>query len=373
MILRQNLFKNKKHTVSLRILMMLNFSKKILLVFTLIALFFHLTSFIFVLSSYKQAEVKPVTNILIQPNLTATHTFLGNSLFQAHSQEVDYRLYIATSFSTKSLESNLNQSLSRYLNSREKQKRLIAQEINKIKEVKQDTNQNHLFQLEKERLSQIYLIKERQKQREGKIDCDIDRCIAITFDDGPHPVNTNRLLDYLRERNVLATFYMVGALIYSHPETAKNVFIQGHEIGNHTWNHPNLTRISLEQAKQEVNSTSNIIKHITGQNPTNLRPPYGAINQTLLQELDLPVVNWSVDTLDWRDRDPELVAKRAVAGARNGSIILMHDLHSTSVDAVPLILDTLLAQGYKFVTVSHILGYEDNPEDLPLGKIYTNG
>ena len=289
-------------------------------------------------------------------------------------EQVQTEFFQTKPFSIKNIELNLNTNLKRNVKTRKQHRNLIIKETNHIREFKRkDLDVAEKVEFDRNRLSTISFTKEKQLQNNIEIDCSSQKCIAITFDDGPIPANTNRLLDYLKERNVPATFYMVGSLVQSYPEVVKRAYQEGHEIGNHTWNHPDLTKIPLEKVFLEIDSTNNIIENTIGQKPATLRPPFGSINQQLLDKIDIPVVNWSIDTLDWRDRDPDLIAKRAIAGARRDGIILLHDLHSTTVDAVPYILDTLISQDYKFVTVSEILGYKDNPEDIPKGKLFTDG
>lgn len=190
----------------------------------------------------------------------------------------------------------------------------------------------------------------------GSVDCAVAKCIALTFDDGPGP-ETPRLLQILADKDVPATFFMVGKNAQARPETVKAVLDAGHELGDHTWNHPDLRTVSAEQVRKEVSDTSAAIAAGAGQGPTVMRPPYGATNDTVLsvlKDLGLPVVMWSVDTEDWKNKSTSETRARAVAGAHPGAIILQHDIHSWSIDAVPGIIDDLRAQGYSFVTVSQL-------------------
>lgn len=183
-------------------------------------------------------------------------------------------------------------------------------------------------------------------------------CVALTFDDGPG-APTDRLLTILRERDAKATFFMLGSRVAAQPVTAKNVAEAGHEIGNHSWSHSDLARLTPQQIRAEIQRTNNTIKSVTGKQPTALRPPYGSSNAAVRAEVanaGMASVLWSVDTRDWADRNAQVICSRAVSNARSGSIILLHDIHATSVDAVPCIVDTLKKQGYRFVTTSTILG-----------------
>lgn len=185
------------------------------------------------------------------------------------------------------------------------------------------------------------------------------RYIALTFDDGPVPANTSRLLDILRRRNVKATFYVIGERAKNHPNIIRRIVNEGHEVGNHTWNHPNLTKLSDSQVRSELNRTRDAIVSASGVQPRTMRPPYGALSQRqrewIYREYGYPTVMWDVDPLDWKKPGPSVVANRLIQGTRNGSILLVHDLHSSSVDAMPQTVDRLLRKGYQFVTVSQLI------------------
>lgn len=183
--------------------------------------------------------------------------------------------------------------------------------------------------------------------------------IALTFDDGPVPANTNRLLDILRRRNVKATFYVVGNRVKNHPSIIRRMVAEGHEVGNHTWGHPNLTKLSDAAVRSELNRTRDAIVSACGVQPRTMRPPYGALSvrqrQWIYGEYGYPSVMWDVDPEDWKKPGAGVVANRLISRTRNGSILLVHDLHSSSVDAMPRTVDALLRKGYQFVTVSQLI------------------
>lgn len=183
-------------------------------------------------------------------------------------------------------------------------------------------------------------------------------CVALTFDDGPG-APTDRLLNILRERDAKATFFMLGSRVAAQPATAKRIAEAGHEVGNHSWSHSDLARLSPEQIRSEIQRTNDAIHSATGKKAIAMRPPYGSSNAAVKTEIanaGMAAVLWSVDTRDWADRNAGVICSRAVSNARSGAIILLHDIHATSVDAVPCIIDTLKKQGYRFVTTSTILG-----------------
>lgn len=179
--------------------------------------------------------------------------------------------------------------------------------------------------------------------------------VALTFDDGPHPTVTPQILNLLDKYNAKATFFMLGQRVQNSPDIAKDVWNRGHEVGNHTWGHPVLTRIGDQQILEEFNSTSNIIHETIGQYPSVFRPPYGAINDHVTSMLNLPVIMWSIDTLDWKHRNANQLLTYVQYGMHNNAIILMHDIHQSTADGLESVLAYLQQQGYQFVTVSDIL------------------
>lgn len=185
-----------------------------------------------------------------------------------------------------------------------------------------------------------------------------NKVIALTFDDGPGP-HTAHLLDILDQYGAKATFFLIGSKVSGQASIVRSIQARGHQLGNHSWSHPELPKLPVDQIAGEVDRTNEAIRQATGVTPAILRPPYGAVNGAILEQLRLRGMSsilWSVDTRDWADRNSEIVCSRAVAGARPGAIILMHDIHQTSVGAVPCILSALKQQGYSFVTVQGLLG-----------------
>ena len=184
------------------------------------------------------------------------------------------------------------------------------------------------------------------------------KTIALTFDDGPGPY-TAQLLDILDQHGAKATFFLIGSKVSAQASVVRNIQARGHQLGNHSWSHPELPKLPIDQVAGEIDRTNDAIKQATGVKPTVMRPPYGAVNGAVLEQLRLRGMSsilWSVDTRDWADRNSEIVCSRAVAGAHPGAIILMHDIHQTSVNAVPCILNALKQQGYSFVTVQGLIG-----------------
>lgn len=200
--------------------------------------------------------------------------------------------------------------------------------------------------------------------QEDETDCYEVPCVALTFDDGPS-VYTEGLLDILKERGVQATFFILGKSARIQSETVIRMFAEGHQIGNHTWDHPNLTQLSDELILQQIRQTDDIVTQIIGQPTVHLRPPYGAYNERVRAISGLPIIFWSVDPLDWKDRDAEFVAARIIESPA-GAIILAHDIHKTTVAAIPAIIEALQQRGIQFVTVTKLF----EPEQLVAGNVY---
>ena len=183
-----------------------------------------------------------------------------------------------------------------------------------------------------------------------------NKVIALTFDDGPGPY-TAHLLDILDQYGAKATFFLIGSKVSGQASVVRSIHARGHQLGNHSWSHPELPKLSVNQIAGEIDRTNEAIKQAAGVKPTILRPPYGAANGVVLEQLrarGMSSILWSVDTRDWADRNSQIVCSRAVAGARPGAVILMHDIHQTSVNAVPCILSSLKQQGYSFVTIQRL-------------------
>ncbi len=193
--------------------------------------------------------------------------------------------------------------------------------------------------------------------------------IAMTFDDGPQPQNTPRLLDMLRARNIKATFYVIGKSVDLYPQVLRRTVAEGHEIGNHSNTHRLLSKLSDDEIRADLRLCESAIERAAGIKPPTMRPPYGGLLQRQREmvhaEFGYPIILWSVDPLDWKRPGASVVSSRILAGASAGGIVLSHDLHSQTVDAMPATLDTLLSRGYKFVTVSQLLAMKIDAPAAP--------
>ena len=190
--------------------------------------------------------------------------------------------------------------------------------------------------------------------------------IAMTFDDGPHATNTAKLLEMAAKRHIKLTFFVLGECVEQNPTVLQREVAEGHEIGNHSWSHPNLAKLSDEAVRSQLQRTEDIIFKTAGVKPKLMRPPYGELTKRqrtwVNHDFGYKVILWDVDPLDWKRPGPSVVARRIIAGTRPGSIILSHDIHPPTIEAMPQVFDALLAKGFKFVTVSELLAMNKGGE-----------
>lgn len=179
--------------------------------------------------------------------------------------------------------------------------------------------------------------------------------IAITFDDGPSGSCTPELLDGLKERQVKVTFFLIGENAEKYPELVRREFEDGHLIGNHTYHHVEITKVSDLEAKEEIERTNQVIKEIIGEEPEYMRPPFGAWQRDLEEEMSVMPVLWTIDPLDWTTTNIDEIVNKVVTEAGENDIILLHDCYKSSVEAALRIIDLLQAKGFEFVTVDELL------------------
>ena len=182
-----------------------------------------------------------------------------------------------------------------------------------------------------------------------------EKLLALTFDDGPHAVYTKKLLDGLRERNVKATFFLVGENIPGNEALVRRMAEDGHLIGTHCYSHVDLTKEAREEACDEILKTNDLIESITGKRPEYIRPPYGSWSGELADSVEMTPVFWDIDTLDWKSQNTGAVLKHICRNVGKHQVILLHDVFGTSVDAALAAVDALTERGYTFVTVDELL------------------
>lgn len=180
------------------------------------------------------------------------------------------------------------------------------------------------------------------------------KLIILTFDDGPAPATTPKLLDILKKKGVPATFFVLGTMAKKHPDIVKRIKSEGHTIASHTMYHQSLPRISSQAAAADINEAKSVIKNITGENPAFTRPPYGNYNAAIQKLIDTPIILWSVDTLDWKTKTTDSIVSTALSQAKDGGIILMHDIYPTTVDAVSTLIDKFRAAGFEFASIDEV-------------------
>lgn len=186
--------------------------------------------------------------------------------------------------------------------------------------------------------------------------------ISLTFDDGPNPSTTPVVLDLLKKYNAKATFFVIGQNIEGNEWILQRMKAEGHEIANHTWSHPNLTKLSPDTIRQEIEKTQVAIEKAVGQRSRLVRPPYGAVNKQVANAMNLPSICWNVDTLDWSSHNPQAILNQVKSNACPGCFILMHDIHKETVKSLDSVLQFLTSQGYSMVTVSESLGTNLNTQ-----------
>ena len=186
---------------------------------------------------------------------------------------------------------------------------------------------------------------------------DTKKRVALTSDDGPHPKVTKQIPDTLDRYNAKATFFMLGNRVQYYPEIALDVLNRGHEVGNHTWSHPVLPKLTEAQIINEFTTTENAIISAIGQESTVFRPPYGSTTDAINAIIPREVAIWSIDTLDWKHRDANKLVQSVKNQMHNNAIILMHDIHQSTADGLNGVLEYLTNEGYEFVTVSDIMPY----------------
>ena len=201
------------------------------------------------------------------------------------------------------------------------------------------------------------LYKKVQAEKHKKV-------VALTFDDGPNATTTPQALDILAKYKIKATFFVQEKNVAGNEAILKRMKAEGHEVGNHSWDHPVLTKLSLEDAKKQLTDTESAITSVLGTSSKLMRPPYGAISDDIRNSLDLSFILWDVDSLDWKSKNEAAILAEIQRQASNGSIILMHDIHQTSVNSLPKVIEYLQGEGYSFVTVSELLGNHVKPHEI---------
>ena len=191
--------------------------------------------------------------------------------------------------------------------------------------------------------------------------------IALTFDDGPNN-NTNKVLDILEKYNIKATFFILGTNIEGNEDIIERMDELDMEIGNHMYSHKLITKLKDKEIEKEIKKVDNLIFDITNRYPTLIRPSYGTFNKRIKKIIDKPIIIWDIDTLDWKYHNSKKISNKIISKAKDGDIILMHDIYSATANSLEITIPKLLDKGYQFVTVSELFYYKN--EELTKGKVY---
>ncbi len=219
-------------------------------------------------------------------------------------------------------------------------------------------------QLEKEPTQEPTQEPEKEPTQE------VQKMVALTFDDGPYPPVTERIVNILKENESHATFFILGNRVDTYPETVKLLFEEGHQIGNHTYSHKDLTKLKVNEIEYEVTHSNDLINDNANIGDAYLRPPYGAKSDKVKSSVKVPLIFWSVDSMDWSSKNKNKIFKEIMDTVKDGDIILLHDLYPTTADAMELVIPELISQGYKLVTVQELLEAKGiTPEG---GEMYYN-
>jgi peptidoglycan/xylan/chitin deacetylase (PgdA/CDA1 family) len=198
-------------------------------------------------------------------------------------------------------------------------------------------------------VGEIFL-KTRDVALQQNVDCTLENCIALTFDDGPNQQVTPQVLDLLKQYDARASFFVIGNRVTTHPDIIRRINKEGHDLGNHTWSHPFLNKIAPDQIIQEFNATQQVIAQTGVSAPILFRPPYGIRTPEALAKIPAPFILWNVDPQDWSKKDAQALTQHVLTASRRGSVVVMHDTSATTVEALKSILPEL-KKSYKLVTI----------------------
>ena len=211
--------------------------------------------------------------------------------------------------------------------------------------------------------------KKGKLKSKGDVNIDASKpMVALTFDDGPGE-RTGELLAQLEKYNAHATFFMQGKNIPGKEDFVKKMKETGCELGNHSYDHPQLTKLSADKIANQIGTTNDLIQQAAGSTATVMRPPYGAINDTVRSSVGLPMILWSIDTLDWKTRNAQSSIDTVMNDVQDGDVILMHDIHTESIDAALVLIPKLEEAGYQLVTVSEMAKAKETARQIPLERI----
>ena len=194
------------------------------------------------------------------------------------------------------------------------------------------------------------------------------KTVAITFDDGPSSSYNKKILEVLEKNKAHATFFMVGTMMNNCQKCVLDTYQSGNEVASHTYNHINIKKNSIEDVNESIKKTDDLFCQITGDHIKYVRPPYGAYNKTNLENVDYPLILWNIDPEDWRYHDVEKIVDHVMEHVSDGSIILMHEIYQTSLEALEILLPKLYALGYQVVSIGELANLKDR--NIEVGHAY---
>ncbi len=192
--------------------------------------------------------------------------------------------------------------------------------------------------------------------------------VAFTFDDGPYPEVTDRIVSAFEKVQGHATFFVVGNRVGQYGQSVVNAYQKGNQIGNHSFNHPSLAKLGEVELAQQINSTNEVVQSIIGESPQILRPTFGEVSDLMLNQVTMPMINWDVDSLDWKSRNTQTIVDTVMQNIKPNSIVLMHGLYPTTAEAVEILIEKLSALNYEFVTINQLA--QLNGQTLNAGQVY---
>lgn len=256
------------------------------------------------------------------------------------------------------------------------EQRVVLAEQAQALEVQQDVNTKMRHRLAAEAALQQELASTYSWI--SPVNCSQQKCIALTFDDGPNAATTSRILNILEKDHVTASFFIVGSRVAGNQGLLRRMYADGDEIGNHSWSHPDLTTLKPVEVRQQVVMTQDVIEAAGLPAPTLFRPPYGAVNKMVLNNVPLTVMFWNEDPRDWAANSPQQVEQSLLSSVRPGGVIDMHDIYNVTADALGPIIQNLKSRNYQFVTVSQLMGLKPGqhgeyfgfkPQDFQAGGV----
>ncbi len=237
-------------------------------------------------------------------------------------------------------------------------------EINKEENIKQENELQETGENPDSDISPYYTEK---LELEKKV-TEVKPMIALTFDDGPNMITTKSILETLKDNGAVATFFVLGSRAKQNKELILQMAENGNEIGNHTYSHKLLTKLSKDELSNQIKQTQNIINEITGIEPIVMRPTYGEVNDRIKEIIGMPLILWSVDPKDWKTKNAKAVSEHILSRAKDGDIVLMHDIYLSTAEAVKTVIPELIKRGFELVTVSEL--FREKEASLEVGNVY---